>query len=86
ERALQGVIEVLDNQDYDVILLMSSAPVKGLSARNAILLEPMRIIPPLVASIVDGHQVGVIVPVEELLDNQTVKWAALEHTPLYALA
>ena len=28
---------------------------------------------------------GVIVPVEELLDNQTVKWAALEHTPLYAL-
>lgn len=38
------------------------------------------------ASIVDGHQVGVIVPVEELLDNQTVKWAALEHTPLYALA
>ena len=86
ERALQGVIEVLDNQDYDVILLMSTAPVKGLSARNAILLEPMRIIPPLVASIVDGHQVGVIVPVEELLDNQTVKWAALEHTPLYALA
>ena len=85
ERALQGVIEVLDNQDYDVILLMSTAPVKGLSARNAILLEPMRIIPPLVASIVDGHQVGVIVPVEELLDNQTVKWAALEHTPLYAL-
>lgn len=78
--ALQGVIEVLDNQDYDVILLMSTAPVKGLSARNAILLEPMRIIPPLVASIVDGHQVGVIVPVEELLDNQTVKWAALEHT------
>lgn len=45
ERALQGVIEVLDNQDYDVILLMSTAPVKGLSARNAILLEPMRIIP-----------------------------------------
>lgn len=64
ERALQGVIEVLDNQDYDVILLMSTAPVKGLSARNAILLEPMRIIPPLVASIVDGHQVGVIVPVK----------------------
>lgn len=32
ERALQGVIEVLDNQDYDVILLMSTAPVKD-SAR-----------------------------------------------------
>lgn len=49
---------MLDNQEYDVILLMSTAPIKGLMARNAILLEPMRIIPPLVASIVDGHQVG----------------------------
>ncbi|MCU3988663.1 AroM family protein [Enterobacter mori] len=86
ERALQGVIEVLDNQGYDVILLMSTAPITGLVARNAILLEPMRIIPPLVASIVDGHQVGVIVPIEELMDNQEAKWQALEKVPLYALA
>jgi protein AroM len=86
ERSLQGVIEVLDNQGYDVILLMSTAPIKGLTARNAILLEPMRIIPPLVASIVDGHQVGVIVPIEELMDNQEAKWQVLEKVPLYALA
>ena len=85
ERSLQGVIEVLDNQGYDVILLMSTAPIKGLTARNAILLEPMRIIPPLVASIVDGHQVGVIVPIEELMDNQEAKWHVLEKVPLYAL-
>ena len=81
ERSLQGVIEVLDNQGYDVILLMSTAPIKGLTARNAILLEPMRIIPPLVASIVDGHQVGVIVPIEELMDNQEAKWHVLEKVP-----
>ena len=61
---------MLDNQEYDVILLMSTAPIKGLMARNAILLEPMRIIPPLVASIVDGHR-GVIVPIEELMDNRS---------------
>ncbi|MDK9362564.1 AroM family protein [Lelliottia wanjuensis] len=86
ERALQGVIEVLDNQGYDVILLMSTAPISGLMARNSILLEPMRIIPPLVASIVDGHQVGVIVPIEELLANQIAKWKVLQRTPLFALA
>ena len=86
ERSLQSVIEVLDNQGYDVILLMSTAPIKGFIARNAILLEPLRIIPPLVASIVDGHQVGVIVPLEALLDNQAAKWQVLEKTPLYALA
>lgn len=86
ERALQGVIEVLDNQGYDVILLMSTAPITGLTARNSILLEPMRIIPPLVASIVDGHQVGVIVPIVELLDNQIHKWKVLQKSPLFALA
>jgi protein AroM len=86
ERALQGVIEVLDNQEYDVILLMSTAPISGLVARKSILLEPMRIIPPLVASIVDGHQVGVIVPIEELLDGQAAKWKVLEKRPLFALA
>lgn len=86
ERDLQAVIEVLDNQGYDVILLMSTAPVSGLVARNAILLEPMRIIPPLVASIVDGHQVGVIVPIPELMQNQSRKWQALERPPLYSLA
>lgn len=86
ERALQSVIEVLDNQGYDVILLMSTAPITGLVARNSILLEPMRIIPPLVASIVDGHQVGVIVPIEELLDDQATKWMLLQKQPLFALA
>jgi protein AroM len=50
------------------------------------LLEPQRIIPPLVASIVDGHQVGVIVPVEEMLPMQRQKWLSLENAPYYALA
>ncbi|MGK9175275.1 AroM family protein [Yokenella regensburgei] len=86
ERDLQSVIEVLDNQGYDVILLMSTAPIRGLSARNAILIEPQRIIPPLVASIVDGHQVGVIVPIPELMAQQRQKWALLENEPYYELA
>lgn len=86
ERGLQAKIDVLDNEGYDIILLMSTAPVSGFVARNAILLEPRRIIPPLVASIVDGHQVGVIVPVVEQLAAQKHKWQALENAPLYAIA
>lgn len=86
EMALQGVVEVLDNQDFDVILLMSTARFSSLSARNSILLEPERIIPPLVASIVDGHQVGIILPVVELLKFQHKKWQNLENQPLYELA
>lgn len=86
EKALQGLIEVLDNQGYDVILLMSTYRFNYLKARNAMLLEPERIIPPLVASIVDGHQVGVVIPVPELLSVQAQKWQTLEKPPFYALA
>ena len=74
ERDLKHIIAMLDRQEYDVILFLSSEMLSGLTARNAILLEPQRIIPPLVASIVDGHQVGVIVPVEEVLPMQRQKW------------
>ncbi|EAQ4296665.1 AroM family protein [Salmonella enterica] len=86
ERDLQSVVEVLDNQGYDVIILMSTAAIKSMAARNSILLEPLRIIPPLVASIVDGHQVGVIVPVVELLAAQEKKWQVLQMPPVYSLA
>ncbi|EDU2965813.1 AroM family protein [Salmonella enterica subsp. enterica serovar Ohio] len=86
ERDLQSVVEVLDNQGYDVIILISTAAIKSMAARNSILLEPLRIIPPLVASIVDGHQVGVIVPVAELLAAQEKKWQVLQMPPVYSLA
>lgn len=86
ERDLQSVVEVLDNQGYDVIILMSTAAIKSMAARNSILLEPLRIMPPLVASIVDGHQVGVIVPVAELLAAQEKKWQVLQMPPVYSLA
>ena len=86
ERDLQSVIEVLDNQGYDVILPMSTVSIASMTARNSILLEPLRIIPPLVASIVDGHQVGVIVPVEDLMADQAEKWQVLQSPPLFSLA
>ena len=86
ERDLQSIIEVLDNEGYDVILLMNTAAINSMTARNTILLEPLRIIPPLVASIVDGHQVGVIVPIEELLDVQARKWQVLQRPPVFSLA
>lgn len=86
ECALQDVLEVLDNQGFDVILLMSSHRFANLTVRKGILLEPERIIPPLVASIVVGHQVGVIIPVPEMLKFQSQKWQLLESEPLYELA
>ena len=86
ERDVRSVIAMLDRQHFDVILLLSSEQLTGFTTHHAILLEPQRIIPPLVASIVDGHQVGVIVPVEEIMPMQRQKWLSLEKPPYYALA
>jgi len=86
ERDLQSVIGIIDKQNYDVILLMSTERFTGLSARHAILLEPERIIPPLVSSIVDGHQVGVIVPLAGLIEGQREKWQLFEKAPYYEVA
>ena len=77
ERDLQGVVEVLDNR--------STANISSMTARNTIFLEPSRILPPLVSSIVEDHQVGVIVPVEEMLPVQAQKWQILQKSPVFSL-
>ena len=44
-----------------------------------------RDLPPLVSSIVEDHQVGVIVPVEEMLPVQAQKWQILQKSPVFSL-
>ncbi|PLP41033.1 AroM protein, partial [Klebsiella variicola] len=46
ERDIRSVIAMLDRQNYDVILLLSSEQLSGFTTHHAILLEPQRIIPP----------------------------------------
>lgn len=86
ERNIQTAIDILDRQGIEVILVMSPTPLKGLSARGASILQPQRVIPPLISSIVEGHRMGVIVPVPELLKAQRSNWVALQNPPQYALA
>ncbi|MBS0848763.1 AroM family protein [Citrobacter sp. JGM124] len=84
--AMQNLVNLLDKLGYEVILLMNTMPISGLSAKSAILLEPDRLIPPLVASIVEGHQMGVILPIPELIKHQRIKWHLLGNAPLYEVA
>lgn len=84
--AMQNLVTLLDKLNYEVILLMNTMPINGLITETVTLLEPDRIIPPLVASIVDGHQVGIILPVPELIKYQQNKWRLLETPPLYEVA
>jgi len=84
--AMQNLVSLLDKLDYEVILLMNTMPLTGLIAKSAILLEPDRILPPLVASIVEGHQVGIIVPFSDLITSQQNKWHLLGKKPFFDVA
>lgn len=82
---LQANIEVLEHQGVEVIWLASQASFTRLSVHRAVLLDPQRLVPPLIASIVDGHQAGILLPYRELHDMQAGKWETLATPPIYGV-
>ncbi|MFD1801528.1 AroM family protein [Mixta tenebrionis] len=86
QQALQQLIWQLEARGAETILLVNLHGLRGLQARNAVLLEPDRIVPPLVKAIVEGHQVGIVVPPEDALRRQAVKWRNLSCPARFAVA
>jgi protein AroM len=73
-------------QQKNTILLLCTGVFHNLRAKEAMLLEPDRIIPPLINGIVGTHQVGIVVPVVEQIEHQAGKWSKLSKKPCYATA
>ncbi|MFH8133627.1 AroM family protein [Pantoea osteomyelitidis] len=86
EMGLQEKLLALEEEGYETILLLCTAEFGRLQTQKAVLLEPDRIIPPLVAAIVSDHQVGIMVAVEEQIRQQNNKWRNLSKTPCFAVA
>lgn len=86
EQGLQEKIYALEAAGYDTILLLCTGEFGTLKTHSALLLEPDRIIPPLVSAIVQDHQVGIVVPVEEQVREQASKWRNLKRPPCFAVA
>ncbi|MCZ4059136.1 AroM family protein [Pantoea sp. LMR881] len=86
EQGLQQKIFALEEAGYDTILLLCTGQFGALKTHSALLLEPDRIIPPLVKAIVDQHQVGIVVPVEEQIHEQATKWRHLTKPACFAVA
>ncbi|WP_368900185.1 AroM family protein [Mixta calida] len=85
EEGLQQLIWRLEAQGTETILLLGYAADR-LQTHSAVLLEPDRIVPPLVKAIVDGHQVGVMISAEDPLRQQAIKWRNLSHPARFAVA
>lgn len=86
ESGLQQKIRELEAAGCRVILLLCTGEFGRLQAEQALLLEPDRIIPPLISAIVGEHRVGIVVPVAEQVGQQANKWRQLATPPSYAVA
>ncbi len=86
KRGLQQRIDMLEDAGYELILLLSSEKFSGLTARRATLLEPERIVPPLVEAIVEGHHVGIMLSQDGAKEQRVGKWKNLSHPPCFAVA
>ncbi|MEZ3499693.1 AroM family protein [Pantoea sp. KPR_PJ] len=86
EQGLQAKISALEAEGYSTILLLCTGEFNALTSQSALLLEPNRIIPPLVSAIVHDHQVGIVVPVAEQIREQANKWRNLQRRPCFAVA
>lgn len=86
EQGLQRKISALELAGYQTILLLCTGEFSQLRTRQALLLEPDRIIPPLIGAMVQQQQIGIVVPVTEQIVEQAGKWQHLPVPPCYAVA
>ncbi|KAA8996173.1 hypothetical protein FJU30_22695 [Affinibrenneria salicis] len=83
---LQHKINQLDNDGVGVILLHGCEDFSGLSARQALLVESGRLLPPLINGIVAQCKVGILVPVARHIQQQVRRWSYLAEPPCFAVA
>lgn len=86
EASLQKLITRLEAEGFENILVLCAGEYKTLKTSSAVLLDPYRMLPPLVNAITDGHQVGVMVARKEYLGEQGYKWQSLSSRPRFAVA
>jgi protein AroM len=86
ERGAQMKLGLLEERGCDVILLLCTGTFHALQCRSSWLVEPDRIIPPLVAALLQDRLLGIIVPVAEQMQSESGKWSRLARQPIFASA
>ena len=88
-RMRDGVREALDRleaEGCDIILILCTGSFEHLETRRAWLIEPDRIIPGMVAGLVQHRQLGIVVPIASQIASEAGKWRALARKPIFAAA
>ncbi|MDR2869328.1 MAG: AroM family protein [Deferribacteraceae bacterium] len=86
EAGLLRKIKAIEEQGFAVIMLLCTGEFHSLKTKHAMLIEPDRVIPAALSSIMGDKQLGILVPAEEQIKEQLSKWHALSKTPVCAAA
>lgn len=81
-----AALQALEDDGCTVVVLLCTGHFPGLGLRRALLVEPERVVPPLVAALAGPRRVGVVVPLSSQIDGEAAKWSALTVPPVAAAA
>ncbi|HEX3537815.1 MAG TPA: AroM family protein [Stellaceae bacterium] len=83
---LQRALSSLEDEGCSIILILCTGSFEHLETRRAWLIEPDRIIPGMVAGLVQQRQLGIVVPIASQIASEAGKWGALARQPIFAAA
>ncbi|WP_353186776.1 AroM family protein [Bosea sp. (in: a-proteobacteria)] len=86
EAAAQRKLHALEAEGCTTILMLCTGHFETLRTRQARFLEPDRILPPTVAALTHGAQLGIVVPLAEQIASEAAKWEPLTLPPICAAA
>ncbi|CAM5221039.1 hypothetical protein ARD30_16645 [Bosea thiooxidans] len=86
EKAAQRKLAMLEAEGCGTILMLCTGHFESLRTDKARLVEPDRILPPAVAALIQGAQLGIVVPLAEQISSEAGKWGPLRRPPIYAAA
>ncbi|MGG0175590.1 AroM family protein [Gottfriedia acidiceleris] len=83
---LQDKIYRLEEMGVKQILLLCTGVFPGLQTKTSHLIEPDRIIPPVIKAIVGQRRLGVIAPLAEQIESLREKFSHFSMSPHFAVA
>lgn len=86
ENGIRIGLTALEARGCDILVLLCTGTFRDLACERAWLLEPDRLIPPFVGTLLGDRRLGVIVPDEAQAASEGGKWAGLAHTPVFGAA
>lgn len=84
EGAFQALVNRLESEGCGTILLLCTGKFDHLSATRAHLIEPQKILAPVLKALTEGRRIGVLVPLAEQIESEKTKWAGLSEDPVVA--